>query len=101
MGLAAAWRADDDLVRAEKWLISSAWCGSVWLCSEEDIANQAIKAKFITATSNDTLRSPTRTGKPARQLRTAWHDEWERPGSPASLPMPLQPLLVNETVYAT
>jgi NAD(P)H-dependent flavin oxidoreductase YrpB (nitropropane dioxygenase family) len=75
---------------------AGAWCGSVWLCSEEDVANQAIKAKFLAATSNDTLRSPTRTGKPARQLRTAWHDEWEAPGSPAPLPMPLQPMLVNE-----
>jgi len=72
------------------------WCGSVWLSSEEDVANQAIKAKFIAAASSDTLRSPTRTGKPARQLRTAWHDEWERQGSPAPLPLPLQPLLVNE-----
>ena len=72
------------------------WCGSVWLCSEEDVANQAVKAKFMAAASSDTLRSPTRTGKPARQLRTAWHDEWERPDSPAPLPMPLQPLLVNE-----
>jgi NAD(P)H-dependent flavin oxidoreductase YrpB (nitropropane dioxygenase family) len=72
------------------------WCGSVWLSSEEDVANQAIKAKFLRATSSDTLRSPTRTGKPARQLRSAWHEEWERPGSPAPLPMPLQPMLVNE-----
>lgn len=72
------------------------WTGSVWLCSTEDIANQAIKSKFLAAASSDTLRSPTRTGKPARQLRTAWHEEWERPGSPAPLPMPLQPLLVGE-----
>jgi len=72
------------------------WCGSVWLSSEEDVANQAIKAKFLQATSSDTVRSPTRTGKPARQLRSAWHEEWERPGSPAPLPMPLQPMLVNE-----
>jgi len=72
------------------------WCGSVWLCSEEDVANQAVKSKFMAAASSDTLRSPTRTGKPARQLRTAWHDEWERQGSPAALPLPLQPLLVNE-----
>ena len=42
------------------------------------------------------MRSPTRTGKPARQLRSAWHEEWERPGSPSPLPMPLQPMLVNE-----
>lgn len=72
------------------------WCGSVWLCSEEDVAVQAIKDKFVAAASSDTLRSPTRTGKPARQLRTAWHEEWLRPGSPAPLPMPLQPMLVNE-----
>jgi NAD(P)H-dependent flavin oxidoreductase YrpB (nitropropane dioxygenase family) len=75
---------------------AGAWCGSVWLCSTEDVANQALKAKFLAASSSDTLRSPTRTGKPARQLRTAWHAEWERPGSPAALPLPLQPLLVNE-----
>jgi NAD(P)H-dependent flavin oxidoreductase YrpB (nitropropane dioxygenase family) len=72
------------------------WCGSVWLSSEEDIAVQAIKRKFLAAASSDTLRSPTRTGKPARQLRTAWHEEWQRQDSPAPLPMPLQPLLVNE-----
>jgi NAD(P)H-dependent flavin oxidoreductase YrpB (nitropropane dioxygenase family) len=72
------------------------WCGSVWLSSAEDVANQALKAKFLAASSADTLRSPTRTGKPARQLRTAWHDEWERPDSPPPLPMPLQPMLVNE-----
>ena len=75
---------------------AGAWCGSVWLSSEEDVANQAIKAKFLQATSSDTVRSPTRTGKPARQLRSAWHEEWEQPGSPAPLPMPLQPMLVNE-----
>jgi NAD(P)H-dependent flavin oxidoreductase YrpB (nitropropane dioxygenase family) len=40
--------------------------------------------------------SPTRTGKPARQLRSAWHDEWERPGSPPPLPLPLPPMLVSE-----
>ena len=72
------------------------WCGSVWLCSEEDVAVQAIKDKFVAAASSDTLRSPTRTGKPARQLRTAWHDEWLRPDSPAPLPLPLQLMLVND-----
>ncbi|MFF5084555.1 NAD(P)H-dependent flavin oxidoreductase [Actinoplanes sp. NPDC000266] len=72
------------------------WCGSVWLSSEEDIAVQAIKDKFLAATSADTVRSPTRTGKPARQLRTSWHDEWEAPGSPRPLPLPLQLMLVEE-----
>jgi NAD(P)H-dependent flavin oxidoreductase YrpB (nitropropane dioxygenase family) len=72
------------------------WCGSVWLASDEDITPLPIKEKFLGAASSDTLRSPTRTGKPARQLRSAWHEEWERPESPAALPMPLQLLLVNE-----
>jgi len=31
------------------------WCGSVWLSSHEDVANQAIKAKFLAATSADTV----------------------------------------------
>ncbi|MBV9002053.1 MAG: nitronate monooxygenase [Solirubrobacterales bacterium] len=75
---------------------SGVWTGSVWLSSEEDVANQAIKNKFLAATSTDTLRSRTRTGKPARQLRTAWHDAWEAAGAPEPLPMPLQPLLVND-----
>jgi NAD(P)H-dependent flavin oxidoreductase YrpB (nitropropane dioxygenase family) len=70
------------------------WCGSVWLSSHEDITPDPVKQKFLAATSSDTLRSPTRTGKPARQLRSAWHDEWERPGSPSPLPMPLQPMLI-------
>lgn len=72
------------------------WCGSVWLSSHEDITPESVKRKFLTATSSDTLRSPTRTGKPARQLRSAWHDEWERPGSPGPLPMPLQPMLIAD-----
>lgn len=71
------------------------WCGSVWLSSNEDITPPAVKEKFLAASSSDTLRSPTRTGKPARQLRSAWHDEWETEGSPRPLPMPLQPMLVN------
>jgi NAD(P)H-dependent flavin oxidoreductase YrpB (nitropropane dioxygenase family) len=71
------------------------WCGSVWLASAEDVAIQAIKDKFLRAASSDTLRSPTRTGKPARQLRSAWHDEWDRPDAPGPLPMPLQPMLVD------
>jgi NAD(P)H-dependent flavin oxidoreductase YrpB (nitropropane dioxygenase family) len=36
------------------------------------------------------------TGKPARQLRTAWTDAWEAPESPGTLPMPLQGILHQE-----
>jgi NAD(P)H-dependent flavin oxidoreductase YrpB (nitropropane dioxygenase family) len=72
------------------------WCGSVWLTTEEAETHPTVKDKFLAATSSDTLRSRSRTGKPARQLRSAWTDEWEGPGSPGPLGMPLQPVLVAE-----
>ncbi len=36
------------------------------------------------------------TGKPARQLRSAWTDAWNDPDNPDPLPMPLQPRLARE-----
>jgi len=72
------------------------WCGSVWLATEEAETQPAVKRKFLAATSADTIRSRSLTGKPARMLRTAWTDEWERPGAPPPLAMPLQSALVAE-----
>ncbi len=72
------------------------WCGSVWLTTQEAETHPTVKEKFLAATSSDTLRSRSRTGKPARQLRSAWTDEWESPESPGTLGMPLQPMLIAE-----
>jgi NAD(P)H-dependent flavin oxidoreductase YrpB (nitropropane dioxygenase family) len=72
------------------------WCGSVWLTTEEAETHPTVKQKFLAATSSDTLRSRSRTGKPARQLRSAWTDEWESASSPGPLGMPLQPILIAE-----
>ena len=72
------------------------WCGSVWLTTEEAETHPVVKQKFLAASSSDTLRSRSRTGKPARQLRSAWTDEWEGPASPGTLGMPLQPMLITE-----
>ncbi|HIF66354.1 MAG TPA: nitronate monooxygenase [Acidimicrobiia bacterium] len=72
------------------------WCGSVWLTTQEAETHPIVKEKFLTATSSDTLRSRSRTGKPARQLRSAWTDEWEGESSPGTLPMPLQPMLIAQ-----
>jgi len=72
------------------------WCGSVWLTTQEAETHPTVKDKFLAATSSDTLRSRSRTGKPARQLRSAWTDEWEGPESPGTLGMPLQPMLIAE-----
>ena len=73
------------------------WCGSVWLTTEEAETPPVVKDKFLAASSSDTVRSRSMTGKPARMLRTAWTDEWERPDSPDPLGMPLQTALINDS----
>jgi NAD(P)H-dependent flavin oxidoreductase YrpB (nitropropane dioxygenase family) len=72
------------------------WCGSVWLTTEEAETLPVVKEKFLAAGSSDTVRSRSMTGKPARMLRTAWTEEWDRPDTPAPLGMPLQTALVND-----
>jgi NAD(P)H-dependent flavin oxidoreductase YrpB (nitropropane dioxygenase family) len=72
------------------------WCGSVWLTTEEAETQPAVKKKFLAASSKDTVRSRSLTGKPARMLRSAWTEEWERPEAPPPLQMPLQTALVAE-----
>jgi len=75
------------------------WTGSVWLTTQEAETHPKVKEKFLAATSSDTVRSRSITGKPARQLRSAWTDAWDGPGSPGPLPMPLQPLLVDYALH--
>jgi len=72
------------------------WIGSLWLTTEEAETQPVVKQKFLDASSSDTLRSRSLTGKPARQLRSAWTDAWEDPSNPDPLPMPLQPRLARE-----
>jgi len=72
------------------------WCGSVWLTTEEAETQPAVKQKFLAATSKDTVRSRSLTGKPARMLRSAWTDEWDKADAPPPLQMPLQTALVAE-----
>jgi NAD(P)H-dependent flavin oxidoreductase YrpB (nitropropane dioxygenase family) len=69
------------------------WCGSVWLTTEEAETDPSVKKKMLAASSADTVRSRSLTGKPARMLRSAWTDEWESDQAPAALPMPLQTML--------
>jgi NAD(P)H-dependent flavin oxidoreductase YrpB (nitropropane dioxygenase family) len=68
---------------------SGAWCGSVWLTTSEAETNPIVKEKMLAASSRDTVRSRSRTGKHSRQLRSPWTDAWENEG-PEPLPMPLQ-----------
>jgi len=72
-----------------------AWTGSIWLATPEAETSEAIREKFIAASSRDTIRSTSRTGKPSRQLRSAWHEAWHGEGSPGTLPLPLQAMLAQ------
>jgi NAD(P)H-dependent flavin oxidoreductase YrpB (nitropropane dioxygenase family) len=72
------------------------WTGSIWLGVTEADTTPAIKEKLFRAESRDAVRSRSLTGKPARLLRTAWTQAWERPDSPGFLPMPLQYMATAE-----
>jgi NAD(P)H-dependent flavin oxidoreductase YrpB (nitropropane dioxygenase family) len=56
-----------------------------------------LQTMIDSATSADTIRSRSLTGKPARQLRTEWIDFWES-GRVDPLMMPLQYMVTNEAM---
>ncbi|HEY8040336.1 MAG TPA: nitronate monooxygenase family protein [Polyangiaceae bacterium] len=79
------------------------WMGSMWLTTAEyrleppaASGYSVVTEKLLAATSSDTVRSRAISGKPARMLRTPWTEAWEAKGSPGTLPMPLQGLLVAD-----
>jgi NAD(P)H-dependent flavin oxidoreductase YrpB (nitropropane dioxygenase family) len=76
-----------------------AWTGSIWLTVSEADTPPFIRDKLLRATSRDTVRSRALTGKPARQLRTAWTEAWDDPKGPGALPMPLQFMLTAEAQH--
>jgi NAD(P)H-dependent flavin oxidoreductase YrpB (nitropropane dioxygenase family) len=69
------------------------WTGSVWLTTAEAETAPAVKEKMLAATSRQTVRSRSRTGKYTRQLRSPWTDAWQDKEAPDPLPMPLQGLV--------
>lgn len=71
------------------------WTGSVWLTTAEAETSPVVKEKMLAATSRQTIRTKSRTGKPSRQLRSAWTDAWEEPEAPKPLPMPLQSIITE------
>jgi NAD(P)H-dependent flavin oxidoreductase YrpB (nitropropane dioxygenase family) len=72
------------------------WCGSVWLTTHESDCVPALVDKLLGARSEDTVRSRCISGKPARQLKTPYTEAWDGPGSPGTLPMPLQYMATAE-----
>jgi NAD(P)H-dependent flavin oxidoreductase YrpB (nitropropane dioxygenase family) len=74
------------------------WTGSLWLTVEEADVPPAQMQAYFDASSRDTVRSRSWTGKPCRMLRNDWTEAWERPDTPAPLGMPLQFMVTGEMV---
>jgi NAD(P)H-dependent flavin oxidoreductase YrpB (nitropropane dioxygenase family) len=78
-----------------------AWSGSQWLMVEEAENTPQQQQAYIDASSRDTVRSRSFTGKPCRMLKNDWTDAWEAPGNPEPLGMPLQYMVSGMAVAAT
>ena len=72
---------------------SGVWCGSVWLTTPEAETTPTVKKKMLEANARNTVRSRSRTGKPTRQLQSAWTDAWASQNALEPLEMPLQGVL--------
>ena len=77
------------------------WTGSIWLTVSESSSPLAQKEAFLAATSRDTVRSRSVTGKPARMLRNEWTEAWESEETPEPLGMPLQGMVTMDAVQRT
>jgi NAD(P)H-dependent flavin oxidoreductase YrpB (nitropropane dioxygenase family) len=74
------------------------WTGSLWLTVEEADVPPKQMESYLVASSRDTVRSRSFTGKPCRMLRNEWTEAWEREDTPDPLGMPLQFMVTGEAV---
>lgn len=74
------------------------WTGSLWLTVAESASEPAQMESYLKATSADTVRSRSYTGKPCRMLRNEWTEAWEREGNPKPLGMPLQGMVTIDAI---
>ncbi len=75
-----------------------AWTGSLWLTVEESACPQEQLESYVNATSRDTVRSRSYTGKPCRMLRNDWTEAWQKEDTPDPLGMPLQYMVTADAV---
>ena len=93
--------AGDQMAACMAMGAAGVWTGSVWLATVESETSPVFREKMIEASSRDAVRVRSRTGKPARQLRSAWTEAWERsPDSPGALPMPLMSVVSEGSIRA-
>lgn len=77
------------------------WMGSMWLNATEAAAEPAQRESYMNASSEDTIRSRSFTGKTARMLKNEWTAAWDDPANPDPLPMPLQGYLTFDATRRT
>jgi NAD(P)H-dependent flavin oxidoreductase YrpB (nitropropane dioxygenase family) len=77
------------------------WTGSLWLAVEEAEAEPAQLDSYLRATSEDTVRSRSWTGKPCRMLKNDWTEAWAAVDAPDPLGMPLQGMVTMEAIART
>ena len=81
--------------------VQGVWTGSLWLAVDEAHAQPAQKQSYFDASSEDTVRSTSWTGKPCRMLKNDWTEAWAADDAPDSLGMPLQGLVSIDAISRT
>jgi len=74
------------------------WLGSAWLTTEESMTEPAQMQSYLKASSQDTVRSRSYTGKTCRMLKNRWTEAWEDSETPDPLGMPLQGMVTADAV---
>ena len=74
------------------------WTGSLWLTVSEAECPPEQQESYMQATSSDTVRSRSWTGKPCRMLRNDWTEAWAKADTPDPLGMPLQFMVTADAV---
>jgi NAD(P)H-dependent flavin oxidoreductase YrpB (nitropropane dioxygenase family) len=74
------------------------WTGSIWLTVKEAQATPAELESYLNASSGDTVRSRSFSGKPARMLQNDWTRAWDAPDTPDPLDLPLQGMVTMEAM---
>lgn len=81
------------------------WLGTAWLATAEHAhgehaTSDNLRRKLFETGSDGTVLTRGSSGKPQRQTRSAWTDEWNHPDAPKPLGMPYQHALVGDLITA-
>jgi NAD(P)H-dependent flavin oxidoreductase YrpB (nitropropane dioxygenase family) len=78
------------------------WVGTAFLLTDENASHltpHEIRA-LVQAQAADTVISRAESGKPFRQTRSAWSEEWAAPDAPKPLGHPLHDILIGDLLGA-